>query len=242
MIYYLNPISISVSALLFGMPTIFFFAVAYGVIPYLTAELFLHPAMAWFIGGALIFSPLLVAAIVLARKDGFRSKAELVQRLRLRSMTVRDWKYTIGSLVFIGAFTGIIMAVAHVLHTDFGFPALHTTPPFMEFEPFSPSERWMLGVWLVMFFFNIAGEELLWRGYIQPRQEVAFGKSGWIFNAAFWMMFHLGMGASLMILVLPIIVVLPYAVQKTGNTTVGILIHALLNGPSFVMIALGIVG
>lgn len=228
--------------LLFGVPTIFFFAVAYGVIPYLTTEFFLHPAMAWFIGGTLIFSPLIVAAIVLARRDGFRSNVELAQRLRLRKMTAHDWKYTIISLVIIGALTGIIMGAAHLLRIQFGFPALHTTPPFMEFEPFDPSERWMLGVWLVMFFFNIAGEELLWRGYIQPRQEVSFGKNAWLVNAAFWMMFHLGMGVSLMILVLPIIVVLPYAVQKTGNTAVGILVHALLNGPSFVMIALGVAG
>lgn len=92
-----------------------------------------------------------------------------------------------------------------------------------------------------MFFFNIFGEELLWRGYILPRQELAMGNTAWIVNASLWMMFHLCFGVSLLIVLMPIIVVLPYAVQKTGNTNVGILIHALLNGPSFIMISLGII-
>jgi membrane protease YdiL (CAAX protease family) len=45
-----------------------------------------------------------------------------------------------------------------------------------------------------------------------------------------------------MIMLLPIVVILPYAVHKTSNTSVGILIHALYNGPSFVLIATGLVG
>lgn len=238
----IRPITFGSSVLLFGVPTIFFFVVAYGIMPFLTEAFHVHPAMAWFIGGTMIFSPLFAVAIMLARRDGFRSATELSARLRLRSMSPRDWKYTIVSLVIIGALTGIIMGVAHLLHVAYEVPALRTTPPFMEFEPFAPSERWILGAWLAMFFFNIAGEELLWRGYIQPRQEASFGTYAWSINAALWMMFHLGMGISLMILVLPIIVVLPYAVQKTGNTVVGMLIHALLNGPSFVMISLGVIG
>lgn len=133
------------------------------------------------------------------------------------------------------------MGAAHYAHTTFGFPALETSPPFMKFDPFSPSERWMLSVWAFMFFFNIVGEELLWRGYILPGQEITHGNMAWLINAALWMMFHLCFGLTLMIMLLPIILVLPYAVQKTENTNVGILIHALLNGPSFIMISLGII-
>lgn len=37
------------------------------------------------------------------------------------------------------------------------------------------------------------------------------------------------------------VIVLPCAAHKTRNTTVGIAIHALYNGPTFVLIALGLI-
>ena len=93
-----------------------------------------------------------------------------------------------------------------------------------------------------MFFFNMYGEELLWRGYILPRQELHFKENAWILNAVLWMLFHLCFGIQLMIMLVPIMIVLPYAVQKTQNTNVGLLIHALLNGPMFILVSLGIIG
>jgi membrane protease YdiL (CAAX protease family) len=232
---------LSSSLLLFGIPSVYFLGIAYIGIPFLTAEFHCHPAMAWFIGGSMVFVPLFMAAIMLARKDGYGTIPELTERFRLKRLSKRDWKYVFGSMIAIGVATGAIVGIDQVLYRLFGLPSLETTPSFMQFEPFAPSERWMLSVWAIMFFFNIFGEELLWRGYILPRQELVVKNKAWIANASLWMMFHLCFGVSLMIILLPIILVLPYAVQKTGNTNVGILIHALLNGPSFMMISLGII-
>lgn len=237
----MKPISLSSSLLLFGIPSAYLLGIAYIVIPFLTAEFHFHPAMAWFIGGSMVFVPLFMTAIILARKDGYGTIPELTERFRMKRLSKRDWKYVLGSMMAIGSATGAIMGIAYLLHHEFGLPPPETTPPFMHFEPFAPSERWMLSVWAIMFFFNIFGEELLWRGYILPRQELAMEKKAWIVNASLWMMFHLCFGVSLLIVLMPIIVVLPYAVQKTGNTNVGILIHAFLNGPSFIMISLGII-
>jgi membrane protease YdiL (CAAX protease family) len=234
------PISPLFSLLLFGIPSAFFWYIAYGLIPQLTGPAALHPAQAWFTGGITIFFPLFLLTLALPILDGYRSFSSLRERLRLRPLSGQDWRIVGFSMLIIGGATGAIMGIAALLHTYAGVPPLQTSPPFMKFEPFTPSERWMLSVWSVMFLFNILGEELLWRGYILPRQEISLGENAWIANAAGWMLFHLCFGPSLMILLLPIIVVLPYAVQKTKNTTVGILIHALLNGPSFIMISLGI--
>lgn len=33
---------------------------------------------------------------------------------------------------------------------------------------------------LIVFVFNILGEELWWRGVVLPRQELAFGKGTWV--------------------------------------------------------------
>jgi hypothetical protein len=54
------------------------------------------------------------------------------------------------------------------------------------------------------------------------------------------MVFHAPFGLDLMLMLIPIIVIVPYIFHKTNNTTIGIFIHGLLNGPTFVAVALGL--
>ena len=86
---------------------------------------------------------------------------------------------------------------------------------------------------------NILGEELLWHGYLLPRNVVRFGPRAWILNGTGWLLFHLPFGLHLMLLLLPIVLIETWAVQKSGNTWVGVIIHSVVNGPAFVAIALG---
>lgn len=238
----LKPIGTLGSLLLFGIPAVGFIAVCRVLVPYFHQNFGLHPALSWFIGGLLTFLPLFLLALFLARKDGFLTKAELSSRFRLKKMSNRDWKFALGGLLLIFIGTGLIMGISKLLHLQFGIPEIETTPSFMKFEPFQGKERLLLLVWLVMFFFNIFGEELLWRGYILPRQELALGQSAWMLNSALWFVFHVAFGIDLLILLLPILIVLPWCVQKTGNTMVGIWIHGLMNGPMFILVSLGIIG
>jgi membrane protease YdiL (CAAX protease family) len=238
----LKIISPANTLLLFAIPTIAFLAVCRLLIPHLNQNYQLHPALSWFIGGFLVFVPLFVLAIFLTRRDGFQTKTEIFERLRLQKMSSRDWKYTIFSTLIIMVLSGAIMGISKFLNSQFGIPEIETTPSFMALEPFQGNERFFLLIWLMMFFFNIFGEELMWRGYILPRQEINLGNYAWVFNAILWLMFHLCFGIQLMILLVPILFILPYAVQKTQNTFVGIYIHALVNGPSFIMVSLGVIG
>ena len=238
----IKPISTNQALLLFGVPSILFLFICRLLIPLLHQSYGLHPALSWFIGGSLIFMPLFLLAFYLARKDGFRTKTEILNRFRLKKMSSRDWKYTFISTFAIMVLTGVIMGISKFLHTQFGVPEIETTPTFMKFEPFQGNERFLLLAWLVMFFFNIFGEELMWRGYILPRQEKGTGKQAWFFNALLWVLFHICFGIQLLILLIPILFILPYAVQKTQNTWVGISIHALVNGPAFIMVSLGVMG
>jgi membrane protease YdiL (CAAX protease family) len=238
----IKPIGIFHSLLLFGIPATVFFAVCRVLVPSLHQNYGFHPALSWFIGGLITFVPLFLAAIYLVRKDGFLSKNEIYQRLRLRKMSGRDWKSALSGLLLIFLCTGLIMGISNLLHLKFGIHEIETTPSFMKFEPFQGNERLLLLVWLVMFFFNILGEELMWRGYILPRQEISLGNKAWFFNALLWFVFHIAFGIDLLILLIPILIILPYTVQKTENTLVGIWIHALMNGPMFVLVSLGIIG
>ncbi|MBI3578943.1 MAG: CPBP family intramembrane metalloprotease, partial [Ignavibacteriales bacterium] len=90
------------------------------------------------------------------------------------------------------------------------------------------------------FFFNIVGEELMWRGYLLPRQSATLGQYAWILNGVLWAIFHAGIGWRIAIVLLPIEFIVPYVVQKRQNIWLGIIIHGLYNGSGFVMVALGV--
>lgn len=157
-------------------------------------------------------------------------------------MSPRDWRYALLSTFIILVLIGLIMGISKFLHTRFEIPEIETTPSFMKFDPFQGSERFLLLAWLVMFFFNIFGEELMWRGYILPRHEISIGPHAWFFNALLWLLFHICFGFQLIILLITILFILPYAVRQTQNTSVGIYIHALVNGPAFIMVSMGVIG
>ena len=103
------------------------------------------------------------------------------------------------------------------------------------------------GNWLALFsfsvllFFNVIGEELWWRGYILPRQEMAFGNWTWIVHGCLWTFFHafkwwdfLG--------ILPLTLILPFLVWRFKNNTIGIVLHFLINGMGLIAILVGILG
>ena len=150
-------------------------------------------------------------------------------------------KWTVISAVSILLLTALIMLLSQLISIKFGVPELKTTPPFMQFQSLSGVQRLYLLVWFPMFFFNIVGEEILWRGYILPRQELFHWKYSWIVNSILWAVFHLCFGVDLIVILFPTLLIIPYVASKTENTTVGIITHALLNGPMFIMVALGII-
>lgn len=102
---------------------------------------------------------------------------------------------------------------------------------------------WILGYYLiVLLVFNIGGEELWWRGYIMPRQELVFGKLTWIVNGILWASFHIFIHTTLfdLIRMMPTCLALAYVVQRTRNTWTGIIGHTVGNSPLLVQILQGI--
>ncbi len=228
-------INLSFTLLLFGVPSLIFYISMYYVLPVLHDALNGHISIAYFIAAGTVFILIFAAVFYGVRKEGFKGKDILV-RLRLNSMSRKDWLWALNSILVISLITGLIYYLQKVALPDFT-----TSPPFFKMEKLLPSERWILLIWLFVFFFNIFGEELFWRGFILPGQELCFKKKAWMVNSAGWLIFHLSFGLNLLIMLLPIIIILPYIAQKRESTTPGIIIHAVLNGPTFIMIALGII-
>lgn len=238
----IKPLSLYQSILLFCIPAAFFGFIAYLIIPYFNKVLGFHPALSWFYGGYLIFITLFVLALVMYKLENRKMKIKLIlERFRIKKLSKNDLKWTVISAVSILLLTALIMLLSQLISIKFGVPELKTTPPFMQFQVLSGVQRLYLLVWFPMFFFNIVGEEILWRGYILPRQELFHGKYSWIVNSILWAVFHLCFGLDLIVILFPTLLIIPYVASKTQNTTVGIITHALLNGPMFIMVALGII-
>lgn len=171
-----------------------------------------------------------------SQRRGQIHKRDLCGRLRFRPMSRRDWRYSLLALVVIGLLTSGIMIAMQVLFSDFNH-----TPSFMTLDPLSPGRYWLLLAWFPYWLLNIGGEEFFWRGVLLPRQEKTFEDKTWILHGTGWAIFHIAFGWQLLVMLLPLLYIEPYVVQKTQNTWTGVFLHGVINGPSFIAIALGII-
>lgn len=168
---------------------------------------------------------------------GFKlTKETWIQRLRFRKITRRDMLWAIGGLILVGVFSGIIMKGLELTIGKFDH-----SPSFMSFEPLTKGRYWLLLVWFPYWILNILGEEILWRGVMLPRQEIAFGKYAWVIHGFGWGLFHIAFGWQLLITLIPLIFIQSYVVQKTKNSWIGVIMHGGLNGPSFIAISFGLI-
>jgi membrane protease YdiL (CAAX protease family) len=220
---------------IFGAGGLLLFVGTHVLIPLLNDTTGIEPVLSWFIvGGIGVFAPLLMVARQLLRRET-KSTAWTV-RLRFRRMNRADYGWAIGALAIIGVLSTAIQAAANAV-----FGGVRLQPSFMAFDQLSPERYWILAVWLPFWILNILGEEILWRGVLLPRQEVALGNRAWLANALGWGVFHFAFGWQLVLILLPILVILPYVVQRRQNTWVAVIIHAGLNGPGFLAVACGFV-
>lgn len=94
---------------------------------------------------------------------------------------------------------------------------------------------------LVVFVFNIVGEELWWRGIVLPRQELAFGIWTRVLHGVLWAFFHIFKRWDVLNL-LPITLALAWVCCKFKNATPGIVIHGVTNGIALIPLLLGVLG
>lgn len=225
-----KPLGISGSILWFSVPTLLLYASTRLLVPWLISKGF-HGLYAWYICGSIVLGGMFFTAVAL-------SKSPRLKNLRLIRLTKRQWKTT--TLVSLATFAG--MALAWLLAESILGRSTSMMPPFVEGTVLAGQNRVLLFIaWLPLFFFNIAGEELLWRGYLLPRQELVFGNKAWLLNGLLWVVFHIPFGLRIIIMVLPVFFALPWLAMKTKSTWPGIILHGLINGPAFAMILLGII-
>lgn len=226
------------TAAIFGAAAVLLLVVTRFVIPVVSRALSIETIVSWFISaGLLAFAVLACFGWWLLHRERLAlSDLSLAGRLWIRPFSRTDWIWCAGALAVIGVAS---LLIQYLLRTVTGEADL--SPSFMTMEALGPGRYWILVAWLPFWVLNILGEEFLWRGVLLPRQEAALGQLAWTANAAGWLLFHIAFGPQLVLSLLPIIVVLPHVVQRRRNTLIGVVIHAALNGPGFVAVALGVV-
>jgi membrane protease YdiL (CAAX protease family) len=230
-----NQIGIALSIVLFGVPAILLWLVTHHTVPVLVARGW-GPMVAWFAAGLFVFVPMLAAAILAASMVSARTTLlGLLQQLRVTRLSRSDWRLALSVLA------GTLSAVALLQFLNMTiWPGLPPHPSFMSVKPLQPAQYYVLVLWLPFFFANIVGEELWWRGFIQPRPERVFGRTTWIVQGLLHGLFHVSFGLGVLFVPWPVLFAIPWAVQRTRSTSVGIVIHAGVNGPGFLAVTLGL--
>jgi membrane protease YdiL (CAAX protease family) len=113
-----------------------------------------------------------------------------------------------------------------------------------EFMGFPLHGAWWILVYyaVIMLVCNIGGEELWWRGYVLPRQELAFGRASWVIHGVLWSAFHLFMQPTLWDTVRMGItgMALSFVAQRTRSTWPGIVGHSFGNLAFFLNLVHGV--
>jgi membrane protease YdiL (CAAX protease family) len=191
-------------------------------------------------------------SLIMYKLDGhpldYRS---FVRRYRLEKLEKRDWLWLISM---------IVVALLSLISLSFTQPLLRSTrlfgphplfpPDMVEITKLTPGmlfgmtlkgKWWLIGVYLLGWFFNIVGEELWYRGWMLPRQEAAFGKYAWVINGLMFNFQHTFQPWNLLAM-LPGSLFISYAVQRRKKTWLSILWHGLLNFSLFLFILQGVIG
>ena len=172
------------------------------------------------------------------------------RRYRLRRMDRSTWLWTValilvGGLAALGlSFTGKWLASIPLFAPPDYFPAEINPSKEMAAGIFMDTpltgQWWIVLAYSAGWFFNIVGEELLWRGYVLPRQEACHRERAWLIHGMMWAIWHIFWRWNLLA-ILPAALTIPFVVQRTRNTWVGIIAHGIANFIPLAFIIAGVV-
>jgi membrane protease YdiL (CAAX protease family) len=201
---------------------------------------------------ALLFA---AALFVFHRLEGWPlTRQAFSERLRFPSLHWRDLVRALVVLVFAilgyGLFTrlGISLIEAGIIPLPGSLPALYdprtapTLAMLAQEAGGSLQARWdVVLLYLVMFFFNIAGEELWWRGILLPRQELVHGRHAWLLHGLLWDLFHLFKWWDVIGL-LPVCLAVSFSASRFKTNWPGLIAHALFNVAGLLVVAAAAAG
>ncbi len=210
--------------------------------PYLVGYL-----IGWGVTMALVFTASLVAYKLEGRPFTWGAFSD---RFRLSRMNKSDWLWTLVVLLgTLGAYFGLAftsrwLAAIPLFAPHPAFPQDMVTGKLIPGELFGmplQGQWWIVVVYLLGWLLNIFGEEFWYRGWMLPRQELAFGKLAWLVNSLMFTFQH-WLQPWNFLTILPGALLAVYVVQRQRNTWITILQHGLSNFILFGYVLLGVMG
>ncbi len=213
--------------------------------PYLVGHL-----MAWGIS----MSAVLLASLILYINEGHAlTRKSFAARYRLSQMPGKDWLLTLAVLlVTTGCYFGLSSTARWMASIPVFSP--HPAAP-VELRPGAASnflpgqffgmaiqgQWWVVIVYFIGWIFNILGEEFFYRGWMLPRQEMAFHKYAWLVNGTMFTFQH-WMQPYNFLAIWPGALFMAFIVQRRRNTWIGIIQHGLMNFGLFLVLLRGVIG
>ncbi|WP_421785609.1 CPBP family intramembrane glutamic endopeptidase [Hyphobacterium sp.] len=238
---HLKPMGLVTSSLIFFIPAFLTFLL---LVPGRDAVIAMgyEPRTAFLMVGAVAFGMLFFVTAGLYIAEGHRwTWRAFKERLRLKRMTGKEWAATLLLAVFMTAvYLGLLFAGTREWIAQYiPIPAWYSG----EGETNSPmlGAYWIIWARLGLFVLNIFGEELLWRGMLLPRQELAHGRWAWLIHGTQWTLYHAWKPWELLML-WPGDLALAAVCQWTKSTTPGIVAHAIFNFIPIVLVTLVVFG
>jgi membrane protease YdiL (CAAX protease family) len=241
----LRPMYLAESLVVFGIPTILIFISFHILMPWLM-NIGLSDFDSMIISHTLPLALLFVAALYAYKREaGSKGWGRFAERYRFNYF---GWRSLLaGILTFLvlmfayGIFDGISKQLiqANLIPVPDYLPALINPrglePSLIVAMTSNTSIPTIISAYSVMLFFNIVGEELWWRGYVLPRQELAFGKWTWLLHGLLWTFFHSFKWWDLLAL-LPVCLIISIVAQRSRNIWIGLIAHCLFNGLGLIVL------
>ena len=237
----IKPMDLKTSLLFFGIPAGIMAFCYYFLIP-IFESLGISKYNSFFTGHILFMSFLIVVAILALKHEGIDTIEKLKIRTRFINFKLRYVALAVIVFTIMSFFYGFFDAITQNLLKDgvisipsfvpiLGNPTITLDTSMLTYVVGSPLKgNWgIIIIFLVSLVLNIVGEELWWRGYILPRQEVQFGKYTWILHGFLWTFFHAFKYWDLLGL-LPVCLIISYMAQKQKNNWTVFIAHLIFNG------------
>jgi membrane protease YdiL (CAAX protease family) len=198
---------------------------------------------AFLISYSVALSLMMIAALIGIRLEGYQLQWTTFQtRLRFHRLSFQGLLWVIGLFLigFLGS--GLLIPTAQWIARIPWFhppsflpsavnPLIAPQISISEFMGLSLRGQWWIAVMYLLFesFFDVFGEELWFRGYILPRQELVHGKRTWLIHGVLWTLFHVAIYPWYLLYLLPTALTVVFAAQRLENTWASYLVHFIGN-------------
>ncbi|MCG8460831.1 MAG: CPBP family intramembrane metalloprotease [Holophagales bacterium] len=189
-------------------------------------------------GVALHLSMIAASAVLHAREGRPFVWSAIKERARFTRLTRREWLLVLLGVLLVDASFIALQLTAEPIASL--FPQWLTAHSEVDFG-LEQGDFVGLALFAGLVVLNVVSEEVLWRGYLLPRQELQHGRHAWWIHGLLWTGFHWFKPWELIAL-LPGAFVYGWLCTRTKSIVPGLVLHFGLNGLAILMVALRVLG